>query len=340
MKSLKALFAVICLVCAFFPSSVFAESNPSNTTNKPYDIQERERELYKFIDSSRYILSFSSKDNSHLWSISAMISWRRRDYPEAFRLAEKAEAANDDACFALLGLFYYRGYGVDTDREKAVEYFKKGTTANRLFVPLCYYYLSVYYGRHEGGTLKSPQLAFSYAKKCVDSAELLSAELLSEGEFAVEVSDVFLYNLGRMYFHGVGTEKCPEMAVKYLRRPAEAGFNNSRFLISISYALLGQKELAFLWVLAGAEQEKEGIDSLIDKDKKPNWWTLRFGFCTPLLARSYEEGFGCEKNLLRSRMLFMQLEKTGHGATADDVARVEKKIRELRKTKESTVEKK
>jgi len=327
MKSLKALFAVICLVCVFFPSSVFAAAGSAAIEKMSAAIEKMSiggegTGLDTYVRSRYWLLRSFADEETHVNSIRAFNAWLEGKHNSAFQFSKKAEEANDDACFALLGLLYYEGQGVDKDREKAVEYFKKGTTANRLFVSLCYHYLSVYYGR-DGGSLKSPQLAFFYAKKCVDN--IVDADALS-GQSGMETfDDVFLFNLGLMYAFGFGTEPCPELAVKYLRYPAEAGFNESRFLISASYTALGQRGLAFLWALAGAEVDKSGLS-------------------TAILADYYEFGFGCKKKLNLSCVLYKHAEQLGYPA-ADDVARVEKKIRELRKTKlrktkESTVEKK
>jgi len=235
----------------------------------------------------------------------AIRAYKNKNYTKAFQLAKKAEEANDDTCFALLGLCYYEGLGVDTDMKKAVAYFQKGLVANSYLAPLCSYFLSICYSLGRGGVSKSPELAFSYAK---ESVETLEKYKYMEGR----IPNAFLCNLGYMYGLGIGAEKNPTMAIKYLRCPAEEGFPNARAYISEAYSQLGKKETAFLWALAGAERD----DVL----------------ATFVLAQSYEYGVGCEKDLFLSLVLYRRAKELGLSFSCDKaISRVGKKLIETLK---------
>ena len=179
---------------------------------------------------------------------------------KAIEFLNKASEAGYSLAFTRLGDCYQWGRGVETDYSKAEELYKKATELGDAIAPNN---LGCLYEFRTDSSQEDKHKAFEYYSICAHQG-------LPQGQ----------YNLGKMYFKGIGVEVDEVEAVKWFTKAAEQGFCES------------QKKLA--------ECYKEGCGVERDYAESFRWYSLAAEsgdmdaqFC---LACAFFDGEGIEED--------------------------------------------
>ena len=122
-------------------------------------------------------------------------------YKKSFELATEAGKAGEATAQWLLALAYLHGRGVGEDREKALEYYKRGA---ELGDAACQQDLGCFYANGDG-VEEDEEKAFELFKKSAEQGYGLAMQ-----------------NLGRCYQYGIGCEESLKAAAEWYTKAAEA----------------------------------------------------------------------------------------------------------------------
>ena len=194
---------------------------------------------------------------------------------KAIEFLNKASEAGYSLAFTRLGDCYQWGRGVETDYSKAEELYKKATELGDAIAPNN---LGCLYEFRTDSSQEDKHKAFEYYSICAHQG-------LPQGQ----------YNLGKMYFKGIGVEVDEVEAVKWFTKAAEQGFCES------------QKKLA--------ECYKEGCGVERDYAESFRWYSLAAEsgdmdaqFC---LACAFFDGEGIEEDQEKAVIWFRKAAEQG-----------------------------
>ncbi len=175
-----------------------------------------------------------------------------QDYKRAYRYFLLGAKYGDDSSIASLGIMYYHGQGVKTNKEKAISCFKKVAETNGVAcVNLAYCYLT------GDGVRKNYKKAYdlylTVADKRSEAAYNLAlmalkglgykkdiTKALMFYELACEIGSVdAMFDLAELYDKGEVVPQDLTLAFKYYKMAADCGDNHAKCNLGICY-LLGQ----------------------------------------------------------------------------------------------------
>ena len=143
---------------------------------------------------------------------------------EAFKWFEKsAEAGNKYAQFSLGNMYYY-GSGVQQNYDKAFSWYKASASQEQ---PYAQYAIAQMYAGGESVAKDDAEAQNYYAQALAGFLKLEAND---------QADDNLFYKLGRMYMHGLGTDKDIAKALDYFKRSSE--LNNKNALYEYGKALL------------------------------------------------------------------------------------------------------
>jgi TPR repeat protein len=138
----------------------------------------------------------------------------------------------------MVGIFYYRGFGTNTNKNEALEWYMKANQKNSSF-EIGWYYC---YG---DGIEKDCKKAHEYY------------QLAAKND-----SNIALYNLAYCYKYGIGTKKDSSKAFDLCKKSAERGFIPSQYWLAMSQE---NKSEALRWFKL---YQENGIIDVSDKIKR------------------------------------------------------------------------
>ena len=141
--------------------------------------------------------------------LSGMRAYEKHDYATALRefKADSSAQAN-----YLLGIMYYKGEGVESNKKEAVKWLQKAAVRGHVQAA---YSLAVIYDKGDG-IPQDQQEAVKWYRKAAEKGHALSQ-----------------FNLGLMYTNGEGVEKNHTEAVKWLRKAARQKNVNAQKLLRV-----------------------------------------------------------------------------------------------------------
>ncbi|KAF8940518.1 ERAD-associated protein [Dissophora ornata] len=207
-----------------------------------------------------------------------------RDYQKAGRYLKRVaelfysskthtsvEAQQAGFTAALLGKMYWRGEGFDVDEEQALKWFQKGVALDN---PMALNALGTMYTRGAAGLPIDHARAIDYFKRAADQKHAdamvnMGLIYLTDPKLHIKAFQYFrdaamvqnfqaIYQLGEMYYHGLGVVKKCDEAARYYKYVAERGdWGDTLFPDSYEAYQAGDVEYAAIGYLQAAERGHE-----------------------------------------------------------------------------------
>jgi TPR repeat protein len=135
--------------------------------------------------------------------------------PLPLTLLQKAASTGYPPAIYALGNWYLHGKGVRKDRKQAVRLLKKAAASKH---PEAEYDLAVCYELGQGGLPKDPKAAFLWYRRAAEDGDV---DAMTE--------------VGRCYYHGLGSKKDFAKAIKWYGKAADRGASDAQYALGVAY---------------------------------------------------------------------------------------------------------
>jgi TPR repeat protein len=135
--------------------------------------------------------------------------------PLPLALLQEAAATGYPPALYALGNWYLHGKGFRKDRKQAVRFLKQAA-ANKY--PYAEYDLAVCYELGQGGLPKDPKAAFLWYRRAAEDGDV---DAMTE--------------VGRCYYHGLGTKKDFAKSFAWYGRAADLGASDAQYALGVAY---------------------------------------------------------------------------------------------------------
>lgn len=150
-----------------------------------------------------------------------------KDLKLAVSWYRKAADNGDTAAMNNLAVCYARGEGVQQNLNEAFKLYDKASAKGNLLATIN---LAMMYEQGKG-TVQDKKKAFELFHKIASCKDVFSSE-----EDKKNIAKA-TYNVGRMYFGGIGIDKNPKEAVKYLELAKDKGNIDALYVLGVAYYL-------------------------------------------------------------------------------------------------------
>ena len=226
-----------------------------------------------------------------------------RDVESAKKYYQIAEdRQNIYAAYSLGNIYYYNKE--NRNENEAYIHYKKGVSRENKKNPFCDYQYATLV-KKRSGTSKDLELSNQYYEKAFNEFLVMEKEINNPK---------LEYRIGNMYYYGIGTEKNSDMAILYLERAEQRGYEMAKYMRGKIY-LSGKEadrqrgvklisELAeegnslAQYTLGKAYYKGDGVKK--DLEKAAEWFQLAAEqenqYAQYYLAKSYFNGEGVKQN--------------------------------------------
>lgn len=135
--------------------------------------------------------------------------------PLPVALLQKAASTGYPPAVYALANWHLHGKGVKKDRKQAVRLLKKAAARE---YPAAEYDLAVSYELGKGGLPKDPKTAFVWYRRAANNGD---RDAMTE--------------VGRCYYHGIGTKKDLAKAVAWYSKAADLGDSDAKYALGVAY---------------------------------------------------------------------------------------------------------
>lgn len=148
-----------------------------------------------------------------------------KDFKKALEWFQKAADNGNAAAMNNLAVCYDRGEGVPRDLNEAFKLYDKASAKGNLLATIN---LARMYEQGKG-TAQDKKKAFELFHQVASNKDVFSSE-----EYKENIANA-MYNVGRMYFWGIGIEKNQKEAVKYLELAKDKGNIDALYVLGVAY---------------------------------------------------------------------------------------------------------